>query len=67
MVSARSERPWNPPLNATTPARFVYARAILTAFSIPSAPVVNSTALCAAPTSAHSLAASSTYGSYIVT
>ena len=43
------------------------ARAILTAFSIASAPVVKSTALCPSPTSAHSLAASSTYGSYIVT
>ena len=47
-------RPWKPPLNATTPGRFVYARAILTAFSIASAPVVRRRALCGAlPASAH--------------
>ena len=45
MVRLSSVRPWNPPLNATTAGRFVYARATLIAFSIASVPVVKSTAL----------------------
>ena len=58
----------NPPVNATTAARRVWARAILTAFSIASAPVVKRIAFRGpSPVSAQSRAASSTYGSYIAT
>ncbi len=42
---ASSVRPWNAPENATTPERPVWARAILTAFSTASAPVVTSSVL----------------------
>ena len=60
-----SVRPWKPPVNAITPERPVAARAILTAFSTASAPVVNSTVL-AGPSmgaSAFSRSAKATYGS----
>jgi hypothetical protein len=40
MASAISVRPWKPPPKAITPARPVWARAIFTAFSSASAPVV---------------------------
>ena len=41
-ATANIERPWKAPPKAMTPLRLVYERAILTAFSIASAPVENS-------------------------
>ena len=41
-ATANRLRPWKAPLNAMTPARRVWARAILIAFSTASAPVLNS-------------------------
>ena len=37
---APSERPWKPPMHVTTPGRPVALRAILTAFSIASVPLL---------------------------
>ncbi|MNL27711.1 hypothetical protein D3C87_1493180 [compost metagenome] len=50
-----SVRPWKAPEKAITPGRPVWARAILTAFSTASAPVVNSAVLFGPGTGASSL------------
>src|SRR4051812_7965767 len=70
IVIARSVRPWNALSNTTTAGRPVAARAILTAFSTASAPVLSSTVFCGAPRhgdSSPSRRHTSTYGSYIPT
>ena len=58
-------RPWKPPRKLITPGRPVAARAILTAFSIASAPVEKKTAFLAPPIGAtsHSRSASRRYDS----
>jgi hypothetical protein len=68
-VMVSSVRPWKPPLKEMTADRPVAVRAIFTAFSMASAPVVNSTLFAAPLNGAISLSrsASSIYGSYAMT
>ena len=65
----RFVRPWKARSKTTTPSRPVAARAILTAFSIPSAPELSRTDFVAASPgqSSSSRRQSSTYGSYMPT
>jgi hypothetical protein len=65
----RFVRPWKARSKTTTPGRPVDARAILTAFSIASAPELTSSVFVADSPgqSSSSRRATSTYGSYIPT
>ncbi len=60
MAIVSSERPWNAWSNTTTADRPVWARAILTAFSTASAPVVNSAVRLACSPGVSSLSACAT-------
>jgi hypothetical protein len=66
IVSVSSVRPWKPFSKTTTPGRPVAARAILTAFSIASAPELSRIDFCSGPAQGESSASrrqTSTYGS----
>src|SRR5207237_5865104 len=67
MAIVRLVRPWKAPSKTTTPGRPVAERAILTAFSIPSAPELTSRLrVSVAPgQSSSSRRQTSTYGSYM--